>query len=783
MMKQFVQVNSFRILSLFFFLCLVSSASSQWKKVNIPPPYDNGYYLDVFFLPSNPLYGWISGFNGYVLRTTDGGVTWQGNIAVNNGMLESVNFVTPSIGYVSGPTGIFKSTDGGVSWESVTPPNTQGMLWGCFFANQNVGMVVGGGCIGDGQSFFRTTNGGVSWREFKQNVPESGMTDIMLYSQDGLGYGSSSGIIWKTVDGGRSWSFFSQTGPLYWQEEITNINNSFLVPISGTDCSGGRDVRGELRFSTDAGKSWRSFQTFSSMFGSFLINERTGWGVGDGALVYYTSDAGVTWQNRNCGIDPGANLDDIYFVTDSIGWAVGQGVYRTNFVDPPKVKITASKPLTFCEGDSVTLSASDGFTDYTWSNGSVGQVISAKDPGTYRVLAYDKNTCKEAFDSVFILLFRKTPPVIRLNRSKPIVCDGDTLTLSVDEIYTTYKWSTGDTTSSIKVTQTGTYSVIVTDSNGCIGETPGMNIIAIPPIKPEITAIRNFTFCIGDSLLLKATPGFSEYHWSSGDTTSQFFTKNGGTFTVTVIDSNGCTGTSEFVKVRALDARNKLEIRSPLPDNVFDIPATELKNRSCRDLVLFNRNDSLSYYITAPFLVQNILFSIPQSQLPITIPPLTSISLSVCYAPIDTITRTDTLIFPDTCSDISVVLRSSGKTLLLNGTAECNIAVRCVSYALGQDYRVSAPFPQPSNTNQVQVNFTSTGSVESPESIPSASLNDMLGTTIRTSNFEVTKRTKGERREMDGKFVFNTEGLNSGIYYIVLKIENGVQVLPVIIEK
>ncbi|MBI3260722.1 MAG: hypothetical protein HYZ54_14780 [Ignavibacteriae bacterium] len=697
-------------------------------------------------------------------------------------MLESINFVTPSIGFTSGPNGIFKSTDGGISWDNVSPPGTQSMLWGCFFVNQNVGLVVGGGCNGDGQSFFRTTDGGASWREHHENVPSSGMTDIMLYSQDGIGYGSSSGIIWKTTDGGRTWSFFSQTGPLYWQEEITNIKNSFLVPISGTDCSGGRDVRGELRFSTDAGKSWKSYQTFSSMFGSFLINETTGWGVGDGALVYYTSDAGVTWQNRNCGIEPNANLDDIYFVTDSIGWAVGQGIYRTNFVDPPKVKITASKPLTFCEGDSASLSASDGFTDYLWSNGSVGQVISAKESGSYRVLAYDKFTCKEAFDSVFVNLFRKTPPVIRLNRSKPIVCDGDTLTLSVDDIFTSYRWSTGDSTSSIKVAQSGIYSVIVTDSNGCIGETPGINVVAVPPIKPKISAIRNYTFCIGDSLLLTAPPGFTEYHWSNGITLPQFYTKTGGSFSVTVIDSNGCVGVSELTKVRALDAQNKLEILTPLPENIFDIPAAELKNRSCRDIVLHNRNDSLSYYITAPFLVQNILFSIPQSQLPIAIPPLGTISLSICYAPIDTIMRTDTLIFPDTCSDMSLVLRSNGSPIILGGNSECNIPVRSVAYTLGQDYWVSAPFPQPSTTNQVQVNFTSNGSHNSTESIPLAYFNDMLGTTIRTSDFEVTKRTNGERREMSGKFVFNTEGLNSGIYYIVIRIEDSVQVLPVIIE-
>lgn len=308
---------------------MCQSMSAQWKKINLSPPFDAGYYLDVFFLPSNPQYGWISGFNSYVLRTTDGGISWEGHIISNNEMLESIHFVTPLIGYTSGPNGVLKSTDGGISWRDVSPKTISSTLWGCFFVNQDVGMVVGGGCAGDEQSFFRTTNGGTTWNLFTNKVLESGLTDVMLYSEDGLGYASSSGIIWRTLDGGRTWSVFSQTGGLYWQEEITNIKNSFLVPISGTDCSGGRDVKGELRFSSNGGGKWQSLQTFQSMFGTFLINETTGWGVGDGALVYYTSDAGATWQSRNKGIDPGANLDDIYFTSDSVGWAVGQGVYYT----------------------------------------------------------------------------------------------------------------------------------------------------------------------------------------------------------------------------------------------------------------------------------------------------------------------------------------------------------------------------------------------------------------------------------------------------------------------
>ncbi len=765
--------------------------SAQWKKItNIPPPYDAGYYLDVFFLPSNPQLGWISGVSslqtndvGYVIRTTDGGKTWQGSNAGRNGRLESVHFVTPLIGYTSGTNGIYKSIDGGVSWRNITPQSGGNSMWGCFFINQNVGLVVADGCDFTGQTFLRTVDGGINWVPFFGNVSNSGMSDVMLYSQDGLGYGSSSGVIWRTNDGGRTWSYLCSTGPNYWQEEITNINNSFLVPTSGDDCTGTGANQGELRFSTDLGKSWGRFQTNRSMFGTFLINEISGWGVGNDACVYYTSDAGVSWQNRNCGIDKGVNLDDVWFATDSNGWAVGDGVYQTNFIDPPKVQITAGKPLTFCEGDSVSLEASDGFTEYKWSNGATGQKIWVKEAGVHRVLAYDKNTCKEAFDSVFVTLYNKTPPIVKINRPKPVICDGDTLTLTVNESYRSYKWSTGDTTPSIRVALPGAYSVIVIDENGCIGESSSLALIAVPAIKPNITALRNFTFCIGDSLLLNAPDGFVEYKWSNGETLSKFYIKEGGLITVTVKDSNGCYGMSEFVNVRALDAKNKIEILSVLTDNTFDFESVTLKERSCQDVILHNRNDSLTYYIEAPFLVRNMLFSIPQSQLPVSIPAGGTVPLKICYAPVDTLIQTDTLILPDTCSDIRVALRAKGKPYIINSNSQCDIPVRGVVYELGQNYYVSKPFPQPTASNQIQVNFSAVGDESIYQTQPSATLHDMFGTQLRASIFEVTNRAKQMNFEMEGKFTFTTDTITSGMYYILIHIQNNVKVLPVIIEK
>ncbi|MCX7908107.1 MAG: choice-of-anchor D domain-containing protein [Ignavibacteria bacterium] len=318
----------YKITFLFILLSVSNPLFSQyWQKIqNIPSPFSNNYWLDVYFHPSNPNYGWICGFNGMIIRTTDGGNTWRGS-TVNAYHLESIHFPSLQIGYVSGVEGIFKSTDGGATWFDVTPPNTRDTthFWGCYFLNENYGVLVGDGCFGRNQHFWLTTDGGSTWSVFLGTENNSGMTDALLYP-NGLGYASSSGRIWITIDSGRTWQIFATSGPNLWQEEITNYGSSFLVPYSGTTCTGGGNDGG-MRFSTNNGTTWNSFRTGVPMFGTFLIDSQKGWACGYYTEVYYTSNGGSNWQRRNCGIQSG-NLDDLWFINENNGWVVGEGVYK-----------------------------------------------------------------------------------------------------------------------------------------------------------------------------------------------------------------------------------------------------------------------------------------------------------------------------------------------------------------------------------------------------------------------------------------------------------------------
>ena len=63
------------------------------------------------------------------------------------------------------------------------------------------------------------------------------------------------------------------------------------------------------------------------MFGIFCEDASKIWAAGWNESIYYSSDGGATWVNKNCGIDPG-NLDDIWFKSPNQGWVVGQDIYR-----------------------------------------------------------------------------------------------------------------------------------------------------------------------------------------------------------------------------------------------------------------------------------------------------------------------------------------------------------------------------------------------------------------------------------------------------------------------
>lgn len=194
--------------------------------------------------------------------------------------------------------------------------------------------------------------------------------------------------------------------------------------------------------------------------------------------------------------------------------------------------------LEFCEGDNSVLTVSPGnYTSYIWNTGATDTTITVDTTNNYWVTA-ELNGCYKT-TSVDVLMLQTPIPTIV---GDTILCAGDSSLLNAELGFTSYLWSTSvnDTLDSVYVTA-GTYTVSVTDTNGCNGISDPINVNIF---SANTVIVGDTTYCAGDSVLLDAGPGFDSYLWNNtqNDTTQTIYV-TAGSYTVDVT-LNTCSATS-----------------------------------------------------------------------------------------------------------------------------------------------------------------------------------------------------------------------------------------------
>ncbi len=270
---------------------------------------------------------------------------------------------------------------------------------------------------------------------------------------------------------------------------------------------------------------------------------------GSGSYTYLWSTNQTTQSINN--LSPGVYSVTVTDANDCTGTG------SATVSQPPQLIVSISTTPLSGPGSNdgtATANASGGVAPYNyfWSNGETTQIITGLAPGTYAVTITDSNDC-QATATANISPFNCDMTVSVLSLQNPScfgLSDGSIqLTVLNATGMTSYIWSNGTTESALENAIAGTYSVTVTDEDGC---TATAETTLTQPDEIIITLTINQMSGEGNddgsiSADVIGGDGTYSYIWSNGETTSEIVDLAPGSYILTVTDGINCTKTATGV--------------------------------------------------------------------------------------------------------------------------------------------------------------------------------------------------------------------------------------------
>lgn len=180
---------------------------------------------------------------------------------------------------------------------------------------------------------------------------------------------------------------------------------------------------------------------------------------------------------------------------------------------------------------------------YSWENGINGDMASGLLAGTYNGLVWDSLGCATSFS----IAVPTTPLVTASSAIIPILCANNLNSGSIDLMVNTgtapftYAWSNGDITQDLTGLSSGTYTVNITDSIGCM--LIKTNVVSSNTLIVNISAGQN------GSATATASGGLApySYSWDNGMVGATVTGLTHGTHTCEITDANGCTSIDSII--------------------------------------------------------------------------------------------------------------------------------------------------------------------------------------------------------------------------------------------
>jgi photosystem II stability/assembly factor-like uncharacterized protein len=270
-----------------------SNGGLTWETVTVP---QMGPFNAIDFTNESTAY--LVGFLGGILKTTDSGLNWeiQNNpyIVLSNSNFVSVDFINENTGFVVGGRDILKTTDGGKNWELAAQSTFD--LRSVSFTDSLHGICVGGDWLNEYSCIIVTSDGGKTWNEISSTVINRYIDKVRFVNKNtGYAVGGNAntfgGFILKTNDAGNTWSALNTGIDSYWISDLSLPDEKTIFVVGQS---------GQILKSNNAGLSWQkqNANTSDNLNAVFFLNSNTGYVVGDNQIILKTTNGGTTWSKQ-----------------------------------------------------------------------------------------------------------------------------------------------------------------------------------------------------------------------------------------------------------------------------------------------------------------------------------------------------------------------------------------------------------------------------------------------------------------------------------------------------
>jgi len=262
--------------------------------------------------------------------------------------------------------------------------------------------------------------------------------------------------------------------------------------------------------------------------------------------VWSSSNAAVLNVNASTGsgVGTGAGSATITYTTTGANGCTSAQTAAVSVTGTPVATISTSGATAVCIGGTVTLTASPA-QSYLWNNNATTQSITVSNGGAYSVIISNGPGCSSAASAPTTVTINPLPIAAISANGSTVFCQGGSVNLTASG-GTTYVWNNsgaGATGATLSANAAGSYSVTVTDANGCTAtsNTVAVTVNALP--TATITANGPTSFCQGGNVVLAAA-GNGAISWTNNQNTPAITVSSSGNFAYTITDANGCSSTS-----------------------------------------------------------------------------------------------------------------------------------------------------------------------------------------------------------------------------------------------